>query len=163
MSSAVPSTRKFWARNMKRIVAILLALLLCGCSAKTPDAALTLSVSCASVLEQTDAPEAVRALVPEDGILFSESVEFASGEDLLTIFLRAMRESEKNLPAVHEITPGTGSAYITSVGGIATGDCGPMSGWTFTMNGEYPTVGCESIFPKDGDVVEWIYICEWNE
>lgn len=156
MLSAELSTRKFWGCSMKRIFAICLALLLCGCSAETPDAALSLSVSCASVLEQGEAvPESVRALVPNDGILFSGQVEFASGEDLLTVFLRAMREAK--IPAVCD------GAYVTSVGGVATGDCGPMSGWMFTVNGEYPTVGCDAVFPQDGDIVEWIYICEWNE
>ena len=100
-------------------------------------------------------------LIPEDGVLFSGEVKFASGENLLEVMSRAMKDA--GVVMVQETTAGTGGGYISSIGGLAPADCGPMSGWTFTVNGEYPSVGCDQIILQDGDLVEFVYVCEWTE
>ncbi len=138
---------------MKRFLAICLVLLLCGCTAREFDAACTVTVDCASVLEQAD--ESLKAHLPQDGMLFSGEVEFASGESLLDVFTRAMRDAK--IPAVRE------GAYLSSIGGIAAGDFGPLSGWLFMVNGEFVAEGCDEFFLKDGDTVAWTYITEWTE
>ena len=38
--------------------------------------------------------------------------------------------------------------------------CGPLSGWMFRVNGEYPGKGCSNYILQDGDQVEWVYTCD---
>ncbi len=136
---------------MKRVLALVFLLVLCGCAAKNYDAACSITVSA----HTESLPAACMELLPEGGILFSESVAFETGEDLLTVMLRAMREEK--IPLVFE------GGYIKSIGGLAPGDAGPMSGWMFAVNGKMPMEGCDEIILKDGDTVEWTYVTEWTE
>lgn len=155
MWSAEPNIRKFWGCSMKRILAIFLVLLLCGCTAQEFDATCTITVDCTSVLENEALSESLHEIIPQDGMMFSGDVEFALGESLLDVFTRAMQDAK--IPAVRE------GAYISSIGGLSPGDCGPMSGWMFTVNGEFVTVGCDAVFLQDGDTVAWTYVTEWTE
>ena len=134
---------------MKRVLALLLVLVLFGCTPQNYDAVchVTVSASVASL------PSEYLELVPEDGVLFSGDVAFASGEDLLSVMQRAMREEK--LPLVFE------GGFISAIGGLAPGGAGPMSGWMFTVNGEMPMEGCDKIILQDGDVIEWTYVTEW--
>ena len=36
-------------------------------------------------------------------------------------------------------------------------DFGDLSGWTFAVNGEKSSVGCDVKTLADGDVIEWTY------
>ena len=153
---AKPSIRKFWACSMKRILAICLVLLLCGCGAQDVfDSSCTVTVDCVSVLENDELRDGLREIIPQDGIIFSGEVEFASGENLLDVLTRAMKDAK--IPAVRE------GAFVSSIGGLASGDCGPMSGWSFTINGTFATMGCDEIILNDGDTVAWTYVTEWTE
>lgn len=49
--------------------------------------------------------------------------------------------------------------FVTSVDGLKNGMEGyPYSGWIYTVNGEFATVGASKYILKDADVVEWKYI-----
>lgn len=50
--------------------------------------------------------------------------------------------------------------YISSIDGLSEFDYGPMSGWKYTVNGEYPDKSCADVSLKDGDEVKWIYVKE---
>ena len=102
---------------MKRFFALALVLVLFGCAPKHMDAACRIAVSA----ETVTLPSEYLELVPEDGVLFSADVAFETGEDLLSVMRRAMRE--ENLPLVFE------GGYISAIGGLATGGAGEMSGW----------------------------------
>ena len=51
-------------------------------------------------------------------------------------------------------------AYIAGINYLYEFDFGELSGWTYRVNGEVPSVGCDKYELKDGDKVEWIYTCE---
>ena len=56
---------------------------------------------------------------------------------------------------------GTGSfAYIKSINGISELQYGELSGWTYTVNGKQPSVGCGAYALQDGDSIEFIYTKE---
>ncbi|MBQ3055179.1 MAG: DUF4430 domain-containing protein [Oscillospiraceae bacterium] len=137
---------------MKRVFALCLVLILCGCqSVSNRDATCRIVVSA-----QTDALTAeCLELVPEDGVLLDETVDFETGESLLSVMLRVMRKEK--IPLVYE------GSFIKSIGGLAPGDAGPMSGWMFSINGELPMEGCDEILLSEGDLVEWTYVTEWTE
>lgn len=47
--------------------------------------------------------------------------------------------------------------YVSSIGGLAEKEVGRMSGWTYTVNGNYPPKACDKYTLSDGDSVNFIY------
>ena len=49
--------------------------------------------------------------------------------------------------------------------------CGPLSGWMYRVDGEFPNYGCSKYELSDGQNIEWVYTCnlgkdvgcEWTE
>ena len=50
-----------------------------------------------------------------------------------------------------------GNVYVQSLYGLAEMEAGPLSGWTYTVNGEYPNLSCSEVTLTAGDEVRWIY------
>ena len=114
-----------------------------------------LRICCGSVLEHMDslAPEK-RDLVPADGVLYSgEDLPAEEGDTVFDLLLRETRAA-----GIHMEFTGA-PVYVEGIGNLYEFDCGPASGWTYTVNGEYPDLGCGQYALADGDTVEWIYTC----
>ena len=120
----------------------------------------TISISCATLLDKLDTlPAAVSELVPADGwILAPVQEEFSDAESVLDILLRvAQREG------IHLEYAGTAmgnSAYLEGIGNIYEFDAGELSGWMYSVNGEFPNYGCGQYFPQPGDVIKLVYTCD---
>lgn len=159
---------------MKRIVKVLtmiLALLmLCGCGkTNTADVAdtngdgkltCTLEVRCDTLLGKLDqmTPEKA-ALVPENGILLETvEVEFTGGESVFDVFRKVLREEKLHFEYVD--ASAYDSVYIEGIGNIYEFDCGPQSGWMYSVNGVHPGLGCSSYTLADGDVIVFHYTCD---
>ena len=159
---------------MKRIVKVLtmiLALLmLCGCGkTNTADVAdtngdgkltCTLEVRCDMLLGKLDqmAPEKA-ALVPENGILLETvELEFNGGESVFDVFRKVLREEKIHFEYVD--ASAYDSVYIEGIGNIYEFDCGPQSGWMFSVNDVYPGLGCSAYTLADGDVIVFHYTCD---
>ena len=56
-----------------------------------------------------------------------------------------------------------GSVYIRGINYLYEFSCGPLSGWMYKVNGEYPNYGCSKYKLKDGDVIEWVYTCDLGQ
>ena len=52
------------------------------------------------------------------------------------------------------------SVYIEGIGNIYEFDCGPQSGWMFSVNGIYPGLGCSAYTLADDDVILFNYTCD---
>lgn len=48
--------------------------------------------------------------------------------------------------------------YVSSIGGLAEKQHGPMSGWTYYVNGAYINTACSNYVLSDGDSVLWTYV-----
>ena len=159
---------------MKRIVKVLtmiLALLmLCGCGkTNTADVAdtngdgkltCTLEVRCDTLLGKLDqmTPEKA-ALVPENGILLETvELEFNGGESVFDVFRKVLREEKLHFEYVD--ASAYDSVYIEGIGNIYEFDCGPQSGWMFSVNDVYPGLGCSAYTLADGDVIVFHYTCD---
>ena len=159
---------------MKRIVkvltVILALLMLCGCGkTNTADVAdtngdgkltCTLEVRCDMLLGKLDqmAPEKA-ALVPENGILLETvELEFNGGESVFDVFRKVLREEELHFEYVD--ASAYDSVYIEGIGNLYEFDCGPQSGWMFSVNGVYPGLGCSAYTLADGDVIVFHYTCD---
>ena len=159
---------------MKRIVkvltVILALLMLCGCGkTNTADVAdtngdgkltCTLEVRCDTLLGKLDqmTPEKA-ALVPENGILLETvELEFNGGESVFDVFRKVLREEKLHFEYVD--ASAYDSVYIEGIGNIYEFDCGPQSGWMFSVNGVYPGLGCSAYTLADGDVIVFHYTCD---
>ena len=159
---------------MKRIVKVMILVLvlsmLCGCgkanTAKVADTngdgklTCTLEVRCDTLLGKLDqmTPEKA-ALVPENGILLETvELEFNGGESVFDVFRKVLREEKIHFEYVD--ASAYDSVYIEGIGNIYEFDCGPQSGWMFSVNDVYPGLGCSSYTLADGDVIVFSYTCD---
>lgn len=51
-----------------------------------------------------------------------------------------------------------GGEYVTSIGGLSEKQYGDMSGWGYTVNGEYVATSASETILHDGDTLTWSYI-----
>ena len=111
------------------------------------------SIRCDTILDNFDSlkPEKA-ALVPESGVLlYPITVDFYEGETVLDAMLRVCGSAG--------LTLRRSGGYISSIGGLAERDCGPLSGWMYSVNGVFPGVGCGDYRLQPGDTVLWQYSC----
>ena len=159
---------------MKRIVKVMILVLvlsmLCGCgkvnTAKVADTngdgklTCTLEIRCDTLLTQLDKVPAEKvSLVPEDGIMLAATeVEFTGGESVFDVFRKVLREEKLHFEYVD--ASAYDSVYIEGIGNIYEFDCGPQSGWMYSINGIYPGLGCSAYTLADGDVIVFHYTCD---
>lgn len=159
---------------MKRIVKGILLMLtlsmLAGCgktnTASVPDAngdgrlTCTLEIRCDVLLDKQDRMTAEKAaLVPEDGTLLAVmEVEFTGGESVFDVFRKVLREEKIHFEYVDASM--YDSVYIEGIGNLYEYDCGPQSGWMYSVNDVYPGLGCSAYTLADGDVIVFNYTCD---
>ena len=159
---------------MKRIVQIVILMLaltiLWGCSKKNTanvadtngDGALscTLEIRCDVLLDNLDGLSKEKAaLVPEDGVLLPVTeVTFEGGESVFDVFRRCLREEKIHFEYVD--ASAYDSVYIEGIGNLYEFDCGPQSGWMYSVNGVHPSLGCSAYTLADGDEIVFSYTCD---
>jgi len=159
---------------MKRIVQVMILMLvlamLSGCG-KTNGAnvadtngdgklSCTLEIRCDVLLDNLDLLKAEKAaLVPEDGVLLPVTeVEFDGGESVFDVFRKVLREEKIHFEYVD--ASAYDSVYIEGIGNLYEFDCGPQSGWMYSVNGVHPGLGCSAYTLADGDVIVFCYTCD---
>ena len=157
-------------RIVKVIILVLVLSILAGCgktnTTNVADAngdgklTCTLEVRCDTLLRELDQMTKEKAaLVPEDGILLDTvEIEFSGGESVFDVFRKVLREEKIHFEYVD--ASAYDSVYIEGIGNIYEFDCGPQSGWMFSVNGIYPGLGCSAYTPADGDVILFNYTCD---
>ena len=123
----------------------------------------TMSVRCDGVFKNLEKLEKAKAeLIPENGVIYAEqTVAFEDGESVFDVLLRELKENKIHLEFM--ITPIYNSAYIEGIGNLYEFDCGDLSGWVYKVNGSFADVGCSDYILNDGDKIEWIYVCDFDE
>ena len=53
-------------------------------------------------------------------------------------------------------------AYVTAIGGLAAGEHGDLSGWTYTVGGEMVMESCAVKTVQEGDEILWTYVTSWE-
>ena len=143
------------------IIAVILTVFAVACAAQPPgysdSLTVTLSVRVDSLLDNMDFlnPE-MHELVPADGVIFpTAEVKAFEGESVFDVLQREMRNA--GIHMAFRGTPLYDSAYITAINNIYEFDAGPLSGWLYTVNGEWLGIGASRHILQNGDAVEWIY------
>lgn len=119
----------------------------------------TLTIRCDTLVGKPEELDAAKAeLVPASGLLYSATVSFTAGESVFDVLQRAMQEA--GIPMEFTSVPVYGSAYIEGIANLYEFDCGPLSGWVYSVNGVFPNYGCSKYALQDGDEVLWQYTCD---
>lgn len=157
-------------RFVKVSIFVLILTLLCGCG-KTDKVEIadtngdgkltcTLEVRCDTLLNNLEQMTKEKAaLVPEDGTLLAVTeVEFAGGNSVFDVFRQTMRSEKIHFEYVDASV--YDSVYIEGIGNLYEFDCGPQSGWMYSVNDVYPGLGCSAYTLADGDVIVFSYTCD---
>lgn len=122
----------------------------------------TLSVRCDTILNNmSQLKKGKESLVPQDGVILSaQEVTFYEGESVFDVLLRETQARKIHME--YENTPALNTAYIKGINNIYEFDCGALSGWRYKVNGWLANYGCSRYEVKDGDVIEWVYTCDYG-
>jgi len=83
-------------------------------------------------------------------------VTLQSGDTVFSVLKRACQAAGVSLDSSQ--MPGY-SAYIKGIGNLEEFDCGPQSGWVYSVNGAYSSTGCSKYTVKAGDAIAFRYTC----
>ncbi len=158
--------------------AFVAVLLLCGVNIQsvdeyylehiddiTPESeTVTVSIRCDSVLPNYDElEESLRSgeFIPSDGVIL-EATRYVlrEGDTAFSVLDRAVRSNKIQMEYQGADKNALGTVYIQGINYLYEFSCGPLSGWMYKVNGEFPSCGCSDYKLKDGDVVEWVYTCD---
>lgn len=123
-----------------------------------------LSIKCGTILENWDYLDpALRyeKYVPSDGVILEKTEYVLRPKDnVYDILDRAVRHNKIQMEYQGANENAFGSVYIQGINYLYEFSCGPLSGWMYRVNGEFPNYGCSKYELKDGDVIEWVYTCD---
>lgn len=95
---------------------------------------------------------------PADGVIMPLT-EFSISEDenALALLYDAVKAYSLQIEVDGVSSDVVETAYVRGIASLYEFDFGDLSGWTYEVNGERPSVGCGACTLHDGDRVEWIY------
>ena len=122
-----------------------------------------ITVDCRTILDNYDDLDTElrsEKYVPADGMILKKTeYVLRPGDTVFDILSRALRYNKIQLEYQGADKNGYKSVYIQGINYLYEFSCGPLSGWMFKVNGEFPSSGCSKYQLKDGDSIEWLYTC----
>lgn len=120
----------------------------------------TISIDCKTILDNMEKLDKTKtALVPEDGVIYPETVvKYDKGDSVLDILKKVTMDNKIHME--YSDSPTYGGGYVEGIANIYEFDCGSASGWEFSVNGWFPNYSGENYEVGDGDVICWRYSCE---
>ncbi len=129
------------------VIAVALTVKFSGYNNKEAIGSVTISISCEVIKDK------YKSHIPENGIILEETeVEIENGDTVYDVLSEICKE--KN------ILFSSNMGYIEGINNIFETDFGKSSGWIYFVNGEVPSIGCNSYKLTDGDKIEWHYTCD---
>ena len=117
----------------------------------------SLVVDCSDILNDIGTlKEEKHSFVPDNGIIFSaDRVGFSEGESVFELLKREL--ISRDIHFEFNLSPVFNNAYIEGIGNIYEFDCGERSGWKYSVNGIFPSVGCSEYILKPDDKIVFEY------
>ncbi len=135
-----------------------------GSSEPEGDFEVTMSVDCSVVLQNMDLlPAGLKesGTIPENGIMLQETIFSANeGDSVFDILLKATQQFRIQMEYTGDPDAGISAVYIKSIGHLYEFSCGPLSGWMFRVNKEFPGDDSSGYILQPGDRVEWMFTCD---
>ncbi|MCD8049525.1 MAG: DUF4430 domain-containing protein [Clostridia bacterium] len=120
----------------------------------------TIEINAATILENFPSlDEALRdeKYVPSDGIILPKTIVYIEdGDSVFDVLERVTRENKIQM----EYSESPGSIYVEGINYLYEFSCGELSGWMYSVNGDFAQVGCESYILENGDKIKWLYTCD---
>ena len=115
----------------------------------------TLAIRCDSVAGRSD-----DGSTPADGVILPPTeIPFSEGETVFDALTTAARRHSLQM----EHTGAGELAYINGINNLYEFAYGELSGWLYSVNGEFHSTGCGSYALADGDDILWQYTTELGE
>lgn len=120
----------------------------------------TVLAECSTVLSHMDIIDpAVNPpeVVPEDGVIITRcEVSLPEGATAFDALAAAARKQRVRV----DYTGSAYGTYVRGIGYVTEFGFGELSGWMYTVNGEFPDVSVSDRVLGSGDVVEFRYTCD---
>lgn len=135
----------------------------------------TILIECKTILSNMDGFNNNKSMfLPSDGVILDTvSVELSGGETVFDIlkFVCANCKCSHNCEYCqkngifleYSYSPAFENYYIEGIHQIYEKDCGAFSGWMYSVNGVFPSVGASSYTVSAGDSIEFRYTCDMGE
>ena len=135
----------------------------------------TISIRCDTILKNYgELDPALRSgeFVPPDGVILPPTkYVLRPGDTVFDILDRAVRYNKIQMEYQGADKNSYGSVYVQGIHYLYEFSCGPLSGWMYRVDGEFPNYGCSKYKLQNGQVIEWVYTCdlgkdvgcEWKE
>ena len=95
---------------------------------------------------------------PADGVIMPlTEFSIAPDESALELLYDAVKAYTLQIEVDGVSGEAVETAYVRGIASLYEFDFGDLSGWTYTVNGERPSVGCGAYHLQDGDRVVWAY------
>lgn len=120
----------------------------------------TIEIRCDTVVDTSKLEnQAVAPYVPTSGVILATTeLEFTPGESVFDILLRATKD--QNIHMEFRDDSLYSGKYIEGINYLYEMDGGPLSGWMYKVNGQFPNYGCAAYEVNDGDAIVWMYTCD---
>lgn len=99
--------------------------------------------------------EGYEGIVPQDGIMLNQgNIPIQENDTVLDVLKRVTKDNNMLLIAKN--------GYVSNIGGLVekAKAFGEESGWLYSVNGVVPSIGASQLKVKDGDKIEFKYICK---
>lgn len=131
----------------------------------TPESkTVTISIKCDTILNNySDLDKNLQSeeFVPSDGVILAPTeYVLRPGDTVFDILDRAVRYNKIQMEYQGADKNSYGSVYIQGIHYLYEFSCGPLSGWMYCVDGEFPNYGCSKYELRDGQTVEWLYTCD---
>lgn len=99
--------------------------------------------------------------IEQDGVILERSeYVLRPGDTAFDILNRATRHHKIQMEYQGADMNIYNSIYVQGIQYLYEFSCGPLSGWMYNVNGEFPNYGVSQYELKDGDEVAFLYTCE---
>lgn len=142
------------------LLSLIILSVFCSCSIKTPEEyykekgkgkyTATISINCETAVKYKNSKR------KKSEILNNYKVSYNKGDTVFTALKNACKANKIQF----EYTGAGDSVYIEGIDYLYEFDCGKHSGWEYSVNGVFPSVGCNAYKLKNGDVIKWLYTCD---
>lgn len=121
-----------------------------------------LTIRCDTVLNNWDALDPTlknEKYVPKDGMILSRTeYVLREGDTVYDVLDRAIRHNRIQMECIY--SKNYSSVYVQGINHLYEFSCGELSGWMYTVNGQFPNYGCSRYELRDGDEIVWCYTCD---
>ena len=148
-------------RNCLLLITIIIISILNSCEIKSADeyyssAASKTSLKASILINCQTAVDYKDSKREKADILKKTEIGFNKGETVFDALKRACKNNKIQL----EVKGDGESVYVEGIDYLYEFDCGSLSGWEYSVNGEFPSVGCNAYELKENDEISWLYTCE---